>query len=210
MSWWERRVVPRLVEKALSSGDVRRERALACSGLSGRVLEVGFGSGLNPPHLPPEATAVDAVEPSDLAWEMSAARRSTAAVPVTRVGLNGQRIDADSAAYDSVLCTFSLCTIPDAALAAREMARLVRPGGTVHVLEHGLSPDARVARWQQRLEPLEKAIAGGCHLTRDPVALLEQAGLEIIERTQRYLPGPAVARPWVYGYRILARRPAEV
>ncbi|WP_300577493.1 class I SAM-dependent methyltransferase [uncultured Nocardioides sp.] len=144
MSWWERRVVPRLVEKALSSGDVRRERALACSGLSGRVLEVGFGSGLNLPHLPPEATAVDAVEPSDLAWEMSAARRSTAAVPVTRVGLNGQRIDADSAAYDSVLCTFSLCTIPDAALAAREMARLVRPGGTVHVLEHGLSPDGRI------------------------------------------------------------------
>ena len=208
MSWWERRVVPRLVEKALSSGDVRRERALVCEGLSGRVLEIGFGSGMNLPHLPAAVTAVDAVEPSDLGWEMSAARRGTASLPVSRVGLDGQRVDADSSAYDAVLCTFSLCTIPDAALAAREMARTVRPGGTVHVLEHGLSPDAGVARWQRRLDPIEKRVAGGCHLTRDPVALLEQAGLEIVDRTERYLPGPAVARPWVYGYRIMARRPA--
>ena len=205
MSWWEKRVVPRLVEKALSSGDVRRERALVCEGLSGRVLEIGFGSGMNLPHLP---AAVTAVEPSDLGWEMSAARRGTATIPVSRVGLDGQRVDADSSAYDAVLCTFSLCTIPDAALAAREMARTVRPGGTVHVLEHGLSPDAGVARWQRRLDPIEKRVAGGCHLTRDPVALLEQAGLEIVDRTERYLPGPAVARPWVYGYRLLARRPA--
>ena len=135
-------MVPRLVEKALSSGDVRRERTLVCEGLSGRVLEIGFGSGMNLPHLPPSVTAVDAVEPSDLGWEMSAARRGTASLPVSRVGLDGQRVDAESSAYDAVLCTFSLCTIPDAALAAREMARLGRPGGTVHVLEHGLSPDA--------------------------------------------------------------------
>ena len=119
VSWWERRVVPRLVEKALSSGDVRRERTLVCEGLSGRVLEIGFGSGMNLPHLPPSVTAVDAVEPSDLGWEMSAARRGTASLPVSRVGLDGQRVDAESSAYDAVLCTFSLCTIPDAALAAR-------------------------------------------------------------------------------------------
>lgn len=207
MGWWETHVVPRLVERALSSGDVRRERAAACEQLSGRVLEVGFGSGLNLPHLPPAVTALDAVEPSDLGWSMSAARRASTTLPVARIGLDGQRIAVPDAGYDAVLCTFSLCTIPDAALAAREMARAVRPGGTVHVLEHGLAPDDGVRRWQRRLDPVERRVAGGCHLSRDPVALLEQAGLELVEVVQHYLPGPAVARPWTYGYRILAVRP---
>jgi len=200
-------VVPRLVEKALGSGDVRRERAAVCEGLSGRVLEVGFGSGMNLPHLPAAVTSLDAVEPSDVGWAMSEARRSAARLPVYRVGLDGQCLDVEDAAYDAVLCTFSLCTIPDAALAAREMARAVRPGGTVHVLEHGCSPDPRVRRWQARLDPLEQLVAGGCHLTRDPVALVRSAGLEVGEVTQRYLPGPAVSRPWTYGYRFVARRP---
>lgn len=207
MSWWETRVVPRLVDRALSTGDVRRERSLVCSGLSGRVLEVGFGSGLNLPHLPGEVRSVDAVEPSDVGWAMSAERRSAASVPVSRVGLDGQHLDVQDASYDTVLCTFSLCTIPDAALAAHEMARAVRPGGTVHVLEHGAAPDARVRRWQRRLEPVEKLVAGGCHLTRDPHALVGAAGLEVLEVDRRYLPGPAVMRPWTFGYRLVARRP---
>ncbi len=206
--WWERHVVPRLVEKALGSGDVRRERAAVCEGLSGRVLEIGFGSGMNLPHLPAGVTSLDAVEPSDLGWSMSADRRATVTLPVSRVGLDGQHLDVEDAAYDAVLCTFSLCTIPDAALAAREMARAVRPGGTVHVLEHGSAPDPRVRRWQARLDPVERAVAGGCHLTRDPVALVAAAGLEVGEVTQRYLPGPAVSRPWTYGYRFVAVRPS--
>ena len=206
--WWETHVVPRMVERALSTGDVRRERTLACEGLSGRVLEVGFGSGLNLPHLPAAVTSVDAVEPSDLGWSMSAARRSAAAVPVSRVGLDGQALDVEDAAYDAVLCTFSLCTIPDPALAAREMARAVRPGGRVHVLEHGRAPDPGVRRWQARLEPVQRRVAGGCHLTRDPLALLAAAGLEVQQVTQEYLPGPALARPWSYGYRFVAELPA--
>ena len=207
MGWWEAHVVPRMVERALSTGDVRRERALVCEGLSGRVLEIGFGSGLNLPHLPPEVTSVDAVEPSDLGWSMSAERRASAAVPVSRIGLDGQGVAVPDATYDAVLCTFSLCTIPDPALAAREMTRAVRPRGTVHVLEHGASPDRGVLRWQRRLDPLERRVAGGCHLSRDPVALVRDAGLEVGEVSERYLPGPAVSRPWTYGYRFVARRP---
>lgn len=207
MGWWESNVVPRLVERALSSGDVRRERALVCEGLSGRVLEVGFGSGLNLPHLPAAVSSLDAVEPSDLGWAMSASRRAAAPVRVARVGLDGQHLDVEDASYDAVLCTFSLCTIPDASLAARELSRAVRPGGTVHVLEHGLSPDDRVRRWQHRLDPIERRVAGGCHLTRDPVALVRDAGLEVGDVVQRHLPGPAVSRPWTYGYRFVARRP---
>jgi SAM-dependent methyltransferase len=207
VGWWERQVVPRLVDRALSSGDARRERALVCEELSGRVLEVGFGSGLNLPHLPAAVTALDAVEPSDLGWEMSASRRAAAPATVARIGLDGQRLDVEDASYDAVLCTFSLCTIPDPALAAREVARAVRPGGTVHVLEHGVSPDPRVRRWQHRLDPLERALAGGCHLTRHPVALVRDAGLEVGDVDPRYLPGPAISRPWTYGYRFVARRP---
>lgn len=206
--WGERHVVPRLVDRALSTDDVRRERSLVCEGLAGRVLEIGFGSGLNLPHLPAAVTAVDAVEPSDLGWAMSADRRAAAAVPVARIGLDGQHLDAEDAAYDAVLCTFSLCTIPDPALAAREVARALRPGGSVHVLEHGVSPGPRVRRWQHRLDPLERALAGGCHLTRDPVALVRDAGLEVGDVEQRHLPGPAVSRPWTYGYRFVAVRPA--
>ena len=198
-------MVPRLVEKALSSGDVRRERTLVCEGLSGRVLEIGFGSGMNLPHLPPSVTAVDAVEPSDLGWEMSAARRGTASLPVSRVGLDGQRVDAESSAYDAVLCTFSLCTIPDAALAAREMARLVRPGGTVHVLEHGLSPDAGVARWQRRLDPIEKRVR---RLPPHPRPRRPaRAGRAGGRRPDRALPARPCRRPPL-GLRVPAPRPA--
>lgn len=207
--WWEAHVVPRMVERALSTGDVRRERSLVCDGLAGRVLEIGFGSGLNLPHLPAAVAAVDAVEPSDLGWSMSEDRRGAAAIPVSRIGLDGRRVDVPDAAYDAVLCTFSLCTIPDPALAAREMARAVRPGGTVHVLEHGAAPEPGVRRWQARLDPVQRRVAGGCHLTRDPVALLRDAGLEVGPVVEHYLPGPALARPWTYGYRVLARLPVD-
>ncbi len=207
MSRWEERVLPHLVDRALSTGPVHRLRARTCEGLRGRVLEVGFGSGLNLGHLPAEVTSLDAVEPADLGWSLSQRRREEAAVPVHRVGLDGQALDAPDAAYDAVLCTFSLCTIPDPALAVREVRRVLRPGGRLHLLEHGRSPDDRVRAWQQRLEPLQRRVAGGCHLTRDPLRLLADADLRVDESEQRYLPGPALARPWTYGYRVLASRP---
>lgn len=204
-SWWERRVLPRLVERTLSTGPVHRERAAACAGLSGRVLELGYGSGLNLQHLPAAVTALDAVEPSDLAWEMSAARRADVAVPVDRTGLDGQRLAAADATYDGALCTFTLCTVPDPSQALAEVRRVLRPGGRLHLLEHGRSPDARVRAWQERLEPLQRRLAGGCHLTRDPVALARAAGFSVDSLEQRYLPGPAVARPFGYGYRAVLR-----
>ncbi|GHJ60165.1 phospholipid methyltransferase [Nocardioides sp. OK12] len=208
MSLWEERVLPRLVDRALSTGPVQQLRAATCTGLHGRVLEIGFGSGLNLPHLPAAVTSLEAVEPSDLAWGLSQQRRDEAGVPVRRVGLDGQRLDAPDAAYDAVLCTFSLCTIPDAELAVREVHRVLRPGGRLHLLEHGRSPDERVRAWQHRLEPLQRRVAGGCHLTRDPLRLVASAGLHLEEREERYLPGPALARPWGYGYRAVATRPA--
>ena len=129
------------------------------------MLEIGFGSGLNLPHVPPEVESVSAVEPSDVGWALSRRRRAGSRVPVERTGLDGQRIEAGDASYDAVLATFTLCTIPDVAAALGEVRRVLRPGGLFHFLEHGLAPDAAVVAWQHRLEPLQRRVFAGCHLT---------------------------------------------
>ncbi|MDN4162024.1 class I SAM-dependent methyltransferase [Nocardioides abyssi] len=200
MGLWTERVVPHLTDRALAGEEVTALRGAACTGLAGRVLEIGFGSGANLPCYPPEVVAVDAVEPSDLAWRMSADRRAAARVPVRRTGLDGQRLDADDAAYDAVLSTFTLCTIPDPALALAEVRRVLRPGGSFHFLEHGLAPDARVATWQRRLDPVQRTVCGGCHLSRDVPALVAAAGLVVEDLEESDLPGPAVSRPWTHGF----------
>ena len=201
---WDERVVPRLTDLGLRGHEVGELREVTCRGLVGRVLEIGFGSGLNVRWYPPEVTSVTAIEPSDLGWQLSERRRARTTLPVHRAGLDGQRLDLPDDSHDCALVTFSLCTIPDPLLALREARRVVRPGGRLHVLEHGLAPDESVRRWQRRLEPMQRAIAGGCHLTRDIPSLIEETGWRIEESEQACLPGPAASRPWTSGYRVLA------
>jgi SAM-dependent methyltransferase len=203
VGWWSERVLPHCVDRSLSTRPVMRLREKACAGLSGRVLEIGFGSGLNVAAYPDAVTSVDAVEPSDRAWALSAPRRAGSRAPVERTGLDGQRLAAPDAAYDAALSTFTLCTIPDVAAALAELRRVLRPGGELHVLEHGLAPEPGVVRWQRRLEPLQRRVAGGCHLTRDVPALLAGAGFRVTAVERSYLPGPRAARPW--GFTTLAR-----
>ncbi len=176
-------------------------RADVCAGLTGRVLELGFGSGLNTALYPPSVISVDAVEPSDVGWELSARRRSDSSVPIARIGLDGERIDVEDESYHSALSTFTLCTIADVAAALKEVRRALLPGGSLHFLEHGHAPAPRVARWQERLEPFQRRIAGGCHLTRDMPALVREAGMDVVELAEDYLPGPAPSKPWGYVYR---------
>jgi SAM-dependent methyltransferase len=131
-----------------------------------------------------------------------AARRLAASpVPVRRVGLDGQSLPLEDACSDHVLCTFSLCTIPDPEAALAEVRRVLRPGGRFHALEHGLAPDPAVVAWQRRLDPVQHRVAGGCHLTRDPVALVRAAGFTVEESSQRYGKGP---RPFSYFTRLVA------
>ena len=162
------------------------------------MLELGFGSGLNTRFYPESVESIDAVEPSDVGWGLSVRRRAECTTPVHRVGLDGQALDADDASYDCVLSTFTLCTIPDVELALREVRRVLRPGGTFHFLEHSSGPTERVRRWQRRMEPIQKAVAGGCHLTRDTPALVAAAGMDVVDLEQRYLGGPGVSKPWTY------------
>lgn len=207
MGWWTDRVVPRLTDSALSAPEISALRAAVCEPLTGRVLEVGFGSGLNLPHLGAEVSGVDAVEPSDVGWSRSESRRRSSPMPVDRIGLDGQEIDAPDATYDSALVTFSLCTIEDPGQALGEIRRLLRPGGVLAFLEHGLSPEPWVARWQHRLDPLQRRLFGGCHLSRDVPALVTGAGFEIRSIQEKVLlPGPALSHPWAYGFLGLAVR----
>ncbi len=201
---WDERVVPRLADLGLRGHEVGELRGVTCAGLTGRVLEIGFGGGLNIRWYPPEVTSVTAIEPSDVGWRISERRRHRTDLPVERGGLDGQRLDLADDSHDSALITFSLCTIPDPLLALREARRVVRDGGRLHALEHGLAPDESVRRWQRRLEPVQRAVAGGCHLTRDIPGLVREAGWRVEDVEQSYLPGPGLARPWTYGYRLLA------
>ena len=203
MGWWTDRVVPRVVDRALAGEEVQARREAACRGLRGTVLELGFGSGRNVPHYPPAVTRVWVVEPSDVAWAMAQERREASPVPIDRVGLDGARLERPDGSVDHVLSTFTLCTIPDVEGALREVRRVLAPGGTFHFLEHGLAPDPAVSRWQHRLDGVNAAVGGGCHLTRSVADLLAGSGLEVIELAQAYAPG---LKPFGYLSAGVARR----
>ena len=200
MGVWTDRALPHVVDRACSMPDVVPLRREALAGLRGRVLDVGFGSGTNLDLLPPQVTEVVAVEPSDEAWRMSSLRRGRSAAPVVRGGLDGERLTVRDASCDSAVVTFSLCTIPDPVRALREVRRVLRPGGELHFLEHGLAPEPGIQRWQHRIDPLQKRIFGGCHLSRDIPALLREAGFEVRDLRTEYLPGPAFVKPWQHGF----------
>ncbi len=189
------------MDRALRTPEVGARRDLVCAGLHGRVVEIGFGSGLNLSHLPPEVSEVLAVEPSDVAWALAGPRIAAAGRRVTRTGVDGQRLGLPDSSVDAVLSTFTLCTIPEVGAALAEIRRVLRPGGQLHFLEHGRSPDAGVRAWQHRLQPLHSRCVGGCRLDRPIDDLVVAAGLEVSALHTGYGDGP---RPFSYLYRGVA------
>jgi SAM-dependent methyltransferase len=189
MGLYGERVLPRIINTVCGTQAVEPLRQRVCAGLSGDVVEIGFGSGLNVPFYPADVTRVAAVEPSDVGWKLAARRLAATTVPVQRSGLDGQSLPFADHSFDAALSAWTLCTIPDVAAALLEIRRVIKPGGRLHFLEHGLAPDERVRRWQRRLDPLQQRVAGGCHFTRPIVQLLVTAGFTIDELDVFYEKG---------------------
>jgi ubiquinone/menaquinone biosynthesis C-methylase UbiE len=203
MGFYDNQVVPRFTDLVMSRRELIPIRARVAASLDGDVLEVGFGSGLNVPHYPPAVTRVRAVDPATIGRKLAAKRVAASSVPVEYTDLDGQTLSLESASVDHVLTTWTLCSIPDVDRALSEIRRVLRPGGSFHFVEHGRSPNSKVAGWQDRLTPIQRRVAGGCHLNRPIDQLVRNSGLELIHLENYYAKGP---RPFGYMFEGVATK----
>lgn len=193
MGFYDKYILPCCLDKACAIGPITKQRQKIVPNAHGVVLEIGIGSGLNLPHYDAsKVTRIIGVDPDEHLWKRSAARRAACEIPAERTGLNGEDIAMESESVDTVVVTYSLCTIPDPVRALGEMQRILKPGGQILFTEHGKAPDAGVAKWQARIDPVWKKIAGGCHSGRDIPAFFGEAGLEFENLEEMYIPGPKV------------------
>ncbi len=190
MGFYQRRVVPCLTHRGLSQRQLVPYRRQVVGAAEGRVLEIGVGSGLNFPLYGAAASSVIGLEPSAELLRMARARAKAAAVPISLLDASAEAIPLDTSSVDTVVTTWTLCTIPDASLALSEMRRVLKPSGTLLFIEHGRAPEAGVARWQDRIDPLWSRFAGGCHLNRKIDDLIVDAGFRIDVLANPRLPGP--------------------
>ena len=196
MGFYDDKVLPRMMNLMMGTSFVRAEREKALADVSGDVLEVGFGSGHNLPVYPAAVKRVVAVDPSEESAKLARKRIEAARFPVEYRPLEGERIDAPDQSFDSVVSTFTLCTIPDPSVALAQMRRVLKPGGRMFFVEHGRSPDPGVQRWQDRLNGVQNFMCGGCNINRDIEGLVRSAGFEFDQLDHYYLAG----QPRIFGY----------
>jgi ubiquinone/menaquinone biosynthesis C-methylase UbiE len=190
MGLYERYVLPRLIDLACSSKPNRKQREKVVPHAEGAVLEIGMGSGLNLPFY--DRAKVDKVwglEPSEGMRKLARRNPGGAGLALEMIDLPGEQIPLDADSVDTVVVTYTLCTIPDAQEALRGMRRVLRPGGKLLFCEHGLAPDPDIAKWQGRINPTWRVFAGGCNLNRDIPALLASAGFRVVADERMYIPG---------------------
>ncbi|MGH7154600.1 MAG: class I SAM-dependent methyltransferase [Acetobacteraceae bacterium] len=183
-------MVPHLVHLAMRHPALVQYRREVVGLAEGRVLEIGIGSGLNLPLYGGAVRSIVGLEPSATLLRMARTRAVEAAAPIQLIGASAEAMPLDSASFDSVITTWTLCTIPDVSAALKEVRRVLKPGGVLLFVEHGRAPERAVARWQDRLDPLWRRAAGGCHLNRKIDALIESSGLHIDTLTNPRLRGP--------------------
>ncbi len=196
--FYDRHILPYVLDIACGIKPVSKQRQKVVPLAHGRVLEIGIGSGLNMRHY--DKSRVQKIVGLDPALQMhrlAKKRIARAGLDVELIGLSAETIPQDDASFDTVVCTYTLCTIPDPNAALQEMRRVLKPGGKLLFCEHGRAPDENVRRWQNRLDRVWGRISGGCHLTRDVPALLKGVGFECRDMQTMYLPGP---KPLTYNY----------
>lgn len=197
-SWYERHILPAALDFFCGLPMISRQRQLVVPLARGRVLEAGIGTGLNMRwYDKSRVSKITGLDPSLQLHPLARKRIAQAGLDVELLGLSAEKIPLPAASFDTVLVTYTLCTIPDALAALREMRRVLAPGGRLLFCEHGRAPDESVRRWQNRLQPLWGPLAGGCHLGRDIPALLQEAGFQLPELRTGYLSGP---RPFTFHY----------
>lgn len=204
MSFYQEHIVPHLVNLAMRNRELTpyRERVLAAA--EGRVLEIGIGAGANLQFYPPRVREIIALEPSAklITMAQNASRKFSTRSAVNFMEASAEAIPLDSCSVDTVVMTWTLCTIAAPLQALGEMQRVLKPGGQLLFVEHGLSPDASIRKWQNRLTPLWKRIAGGCHLNRPVSGLLENAGFHVTHLKTGYMKrGP---KPMTFLYEGIA------
>ena len=193
MSIYRNHILPWLTDRLLSGQEFLDLRRQVVIGLRGRIIEIGFGSGLNLPLLPPEVEEVLVVEPATGALQLARHRIEASHARVEYLGPDATKLPCDPRQADAVLMTWTLCSLPDQAAALREIRRVLKPDGALHLVEHGLSPSPRLARWQHRLTPLQQCLAGGCRLNTDVPSLLAAAGFDASNLQRLPFPGPRLA-----------------
>ena len=190
MRLWDRYVLPRLIDIVMGTQTTMADRARYVGMASGTVVEVGVGSGHNLRFYGPAVTRLLAIDPSRELWEIARGRQGRVPRPVDFLAASAERMPIEDGAADTVVMTWSLCSIPDALGAVREMRRVLKPGGRLLFIEHGAAPDPAVRRWQDRLDPLWGRVAGGCHLNRKIDELLEAGGFRLAQIERGYGAGP--------------------
>ena len=192
MGFYDDQILPRVIDIALGNKRIGKVRRRALEGLSGTVVEIGFGSGTNVPYYPSAVERVYAVDPALVGRKLAAKRLAASSIPVEFVGLDGALIPLDDASVDNALSTWTLCTIPDVDAALREVKRVLRPGGRFVFVEHGLSDDPKIAHRQNRFNPIQRRVAGGCNINRDPAALIRAAGFDLEHVDNFVISGPKI------------------
>jgi ubiquinone/menaquinone biosynthesis C-methylase UbiE len=190
MGWYDDRILPTLIDLSCGTKPVRKQREKVVPLAAGDVLEIGFGGGLNLPHYDRDSVRkVWGLEPSAAMRRQSEKLIAATDIDVELIDLPGEQIPLDDNSVDTVLVTYTLCTIPDTAAALEGMRRVLKPGGSLLFSEHGRAPDAGVRRWQDRLNPGWKKLAGGCNINRDIAMIIEEAGFSVVDDNRMYIPG---------------------
>ena len=200
VGFYDDQILPRCLSLAMRTKELTQVRARRLAPVEGTVLEVGFGSGLNLPHYGANVSKLYALDPSKVGLQLAKKRLSRVSFPVELLPLPADgRITLDDASVDVVVTTWTLCTIPDPLAALREMHRVLRPGGRYYFVEHGLSPDPAVSKWQHRLNPYNMAMVGGCHLNRPIDAIVRDSPFEVDGVENFHLSGPRFATYLYFG-----------